>query len=102
MIDGDVLARMTAELAATSYHVLLTELVQFRIAQLQSDDVTDPYVAMKRRGQVEELQRLLLPGTVQALALRGLERQQPPEVPREPELSRPPPEWWAEPDDRRI
>lgn len=99
MVDGDALARLTAELGATSYHQLLTELVQFRIAQLLSDDVTDPYVAMKRRGQVEELQRLLLPGTLQALALRGLERHadsSPRSAPRE---TGPPRDWWADPGD---
>jgi hypothetical protein len=101
MVDGDALARLTAELGQTSYHQLLTDLVQFRIAQLLSDDVTDPYVAMKRRGQVEELQRLLLPGTLQALALRGLERQDRLEAVtrREPRESGPPRDWWADPGD---
>ncbi len=100
MIDGADLARVTAELAATTYHVLLADLIQFRIAQLQADDVTDPYVAMKRRGQVEELQRLLLPGTLQAMAVRGLERQERlAVVPGRDD--RPPRDWWAEPTDLR-
>src|SRR4030095_6964427 len=74
-VDPVALARLTTELTETSYHQLLTEYVQERIAALQADDVTRPYVAMKRRGQVEELQRLILPATVQQLALRGLSRR---------------------------
>jgi hypothetical protein len=101
MVDGEALGQLTAELGATSYHQLLTDLVQFRIAQLLSDDVTDPYVAMKRRGQVEELQRLLLPGTLQALALRGLERQHRFETVtrHEHRETGPPRDWWADPMD---
>ena len=99
-VDGTTLARITAELAATSYHRLLAELVQLRIATLLADDVTDPYVAMKRRGQVEELQRLLSPMMLQAIALRGLEQQEravPAMAPPEP--LRPPRDWWADPED---
>src|SRR4030095_4911816 len=74
-VDPVALARLPTELTETSYHQLLVEYVQTRIAELQADDVTEPYVAMQRRGQGEELQPLLLPACVQQLALRGLARR---------------------------
>ncbi|HSS55495.1 MAG TPA: hypothetical protein VLK79_12685 [Gaiellales bacterium] len=97
-VDPQALARLTAELAATSYHQLLVEYVQARIAELQADDVTKPYVAMKRRGQVEELQRLILPATVQHLALHGLSLRalaeaEPPAAETLAQVRR---DWWEE------
>src|SRR4030095_7214231 len=97
-VDPVALARLTAELTETSYHQLLTEYVQERIAALQADDVTRPYVAMKLRGQVEELQRLILPATVQQLALRGLSRRaiaEPEPLATLAEIRR---DWWQDPE----
>src|SRR5262245_62742931 len=99
-IDPTTVARLTAELAATSYHRLLAELLHARIAQLLVDDVTDPYVAMKRRGQVEELQRLIVPLFVKSLALTALARRAQDraglEAARAAESRR---DWWSEPID---
>jgi hypothetical protein len=103
-VDPAALAQLTAELAATTYHQLLAERLAARIAELQADDVTDPYVAMKRRGQVEELQRVLLPAFVQQLALIGLSRRalaEPAESATET-LAAVRRDWWAEPDDTRM
>ena len=103
-VDPAALAQLTAELTATTYHQLLAERLQARIAELQADDVTKPYVAMKRRGQVEELQRILLPNFVQQLALIGLSRRALAEATESPAdtLAAVRRDWWAEPDDRRI
>jgi ethanolamine ammonia-lyase large subunit len=99
-IDADELAQITAALRATSYHEHLERYVRDRIAYLLDDDVTDPHVAMKRRGQVEELQHLLRPALCQTLALLGLraraERDRVNTTPEEP-LEAPP--WWADPPD---
>jgi hypothetical protein len=103
-VDPAALAQLTAELGATTYHQLLAERLAARIAELQADDVTDPYVAMKRRGQVEELQRVLLPTFVQQLALIGLSRRALVEATESPTeaLAAVRRDWWAEPEDRRI
>jgi uncharacterized Zn finger protein len=103
-VDPAALAQLTAELAATTYHQLLAERLAARIAELQADDVTDPYVAMKRRGQVEELQRILLPNFLQQLALVGLSRRALAEAAESPAdtLAAVRREWWADPDDRRM
>jgi hypothetical protein len=101
-VDPVALARLTAELTETSYHQLLTEYVQARIAELQADDVTKPYVAMKRRGQVEELQRLILPVTVQQLALRGLARRAVAEAEPLATLAEVRRDWWQDPDEPRM
>jgi hypothetical protein len=101
-VDPVALAQLTAELAATGYHQFLAERLAARIAELQADDVTDPYVAMKRRGQVEELQRVLLPAFVQQLALIGLSRRAVLETPADT-LAAVRRDWWAEPtDDSRM
>src|SRR5215813_11178139 len=71
-IDPEELAQITAALRTTSYHEHLEHYVRDRIAYLLDDEVTDPHVAMKRRGQVEELQHLLRPVFCQTLALLGL------------------------------
>src|SRR5262249_22081812 len=73
-IDAHEVAALTGELEASGYHAYLRQYVDARIASLLVDDVTDPYVAMKRRGQVEELQRLVTPLFVQSLALAALAR----------------------------
>jgi hypothetical protein len=99
-VDPAALAQLTAELAATSYHQILAERLHARIAELQGDDVTTPYVAMKRRGQVEELQRLLDPSFVQQLALIGLSRRALMEADAAPPETFAPirRDWWAEPE----
>jgi len=74
-VDPDELASLTRDLEASGYHAHLRSYVEGRIAQLLVDDVTDPYVAMKRRGQVEELQRLVVPLFVKSLALSALARR---------------------------
>jgi hypothetical protein len=101
-VDPVALAHLTEELLATTYHQLLVERVQLRIAELQADDVTDPYVAMKRRGQVEELQRICLPVFVQQLALVGLSRRAVAEPAPAPAPTAPPRDWWAEPEDEAV
>jgi hypothetical protein len=103
-VDPAALAQLTAELAATTYHQLLAERLAVRIAELQADDVTDPYVAMKRRGQVEELQRVLLPTFLQQLALLGLSRRALAEAAESPAdtLAAVRREWWADPEERPM
>src|SRR5215469_14829841 len=97
-IDTDELATITAALRGTSYHEHLERYVRDRIAHLQDDDVTDVHVAMKRRGQVEELQHLLRPAFCQTLALLGLrarvERDRRNTEPLELPPERP---WWVDP-----
>jgi hypothetical protein len=99
-IDEAELAQLTTLLRGTSYHGHLERYVEERIAYLLDGDVTDPYVAMKRRGQVEELSHLLRPAFTQTLALLGLraraERDAAATRPTEPP---PPRDWWAEPPD---
>jgi len=98
-IDDAELTQLTAALRSTSYHEHLERYVRDRIAFLLDGDVTDPYVAMKRRGQVEELSHLLRPLFAQTLALLGLraraERDAAATRPSEP---LPPRDWWVEPD----
>jgi hypothetical protein len=102
-VDPAALAQLTAELAATTYHQLLAERLAARIAELQADDVTDPYVAMKRRGQVEELQRVLLPAFLQQLALIGLSRRAlADEDDVAATLAARRRDWWADPTDAPI
>jgi hypothetical protein len=74
-VDPQELAALTRELEVSGYHTYLRTYVEGRIANLLVDDVTDPYVAMKRRGQVEELQRLVVPLFVKTLALAALARR---------------------------
>ena len=97
-IDAHELAELTGALRLTSYHKHLEDYVRERIAHLQDDDVTDVYVAMKRRGQVEELQHLLRPAFCQTLALLGL-RARVERDRRNTEAMEPPPErpWWVDP-----
>jgi hypothetical protein len=101
-VDPQTLARLTAELAETSYHQLLTEYVQARIIELQADDVTKPYVVMKRRGQVEELQRLLLPPFLQQLVLHGLSHRAVAEAEPLATLAEVRRDWWQDPDEPRM
>ena len=99
-VDPGELAQLVGELEASGYHRALREYVDGRIAQLLVDDVTDPYVAMKRRGQVEELQRLVVPLFVKSLALAALARRAEHRAtleaarPLEPRR-----EWWSDPVD---
>jgi len=99
-VDPDELASLTRDLEASGYHAHLRTYVEGRIAQLLVDDVTDPYVAMKRRGQVEELQRLIVPLFVKSLALTALARRAQDraglEAARAAESRR---DWWSEPID---
>ena len=98
-IDETELAQLTTLLRGTSYHQHLEHYVRERIAFLLDGDVTDPYVAMKRRGQVEELSHLLRPLFTQTLALLGLRaRAERDAVATRPTEPPPPRDWWAEPD----
>lgn len=95
-IDPQQLAQITRDLMDTSYHQLLAETLQARIAELQAENVTTPYGVMKNRGQVEELQRLLLPAAVQQLALRGLAHRalaEPEALATVADVRR---DWWEE------
>jgi len=101
-VEPAELAHLVAELEASGYHTYLRQYVDARIASLLVDDVTDPYVAMKRRGQVEELQRLVVPLFVKSLALGALARRA--EARATAEATRvPSPEerraWWSDPPD---
>jgi hypothetical protein len=101
-VDPQELAELTRELETSGYHTSLRTYVEGRIAQLQVDDVTDPYVAMKRRGQTEELQRLIVPLFVKSLALAALARRAEARASAEaarpvvPGLER---AWWRDPVD---
>ena len=101
-VDPGELGQLVAELEASGYHTYLRQYVDGRIASLLVDDVTDPYVAMKRRGQVEELQRLVLPLFVKSLALSALARRAEARATAAaarhdaPELRR---DWWNDPAD---
>jgi len=99
-VEAHDLAQLVAELEASGYHAHLRAYVDGRIAQLLVDDVTDPYVAMKRRGQVEELQRLTVPLFVKTLALaalsqRAARRELLEETQRAQQLPRR--DWWTDP-----
>jgi hypothetical protein len=99
-VDPAELEILTRELEASGYHTYLRTYVDARIASLLVDEVTDPYVAMKRRGQVEELQRLIVPLFVKSLALAALARRVEARVaveavrPTEPRR-----DWWSDPVD---
>jgi hypothetical protein len=101
-VDPQELAELTRELEVSGYHTYLRQYVEARIATLLVDDVTDPYVAMKRRGQVEELQRLVVPLFVKTLALGALARRAEARATAEaarpvlPGLER---AWWSDPVD---
>jgi len=101
-VDPHEVAQLVTELEASGYHTYLRTYVETRIAHLLVDEVTDPYVAMKRRGQVEELQRLVLPLFVKSLALGALARRAEARATAEaarleaPERRR---DWWTDPVD---
>jgi hypothetical protein len=103
-VDPQELGELTRELEVSGYHTYLRQYVDQRIATLLVDDVTDPYVAMKRRGQVEELQRLVVPLFVKTLALAALTRRAEARttaeaaLPLSPGLER---AWWRDPVDER-
>src|SRR5215475_2115265 len=98
-IDTDELAQMTAALRGTSYHEHLERYVRDRIAYLLDDDVSDVHVAMKRRGQVEELQHLLRPAFCQTLALLGLRARAARDAANLKPVEPPPPrDWWIDPE----
>jgi len=99
-VDPQELAQLAGELEASGYHAALRTYVDARIAALLVDDVTDPYVAMKRRGQVEELQRLVVPLFVKSLALSALAKRAEAragleDIRRAREM--PAREWWTDP-----
>jgi hypothetical protein len=104
-VEPHELAALTGELEASGYHTYLKTYVEQRIANLLVDDVTDPYVAMKRRGQVEELQRLVVPLFVKSLALAALahraEARNALEAARGPVLPGFERAWWLDPEDER-
>jgi len=98
-VDPHELAQLVGELEGSGYHAALRAYVDGRIAQLLVDDVTTADVAMKRRGQVEELQRLIVPLFVKSLALSALARRAEARAvleaaARPVELRR---EWWSDP-----
>jgi hypothetical protein len=101
-VEPHEVAQLVAELEASGYHTYLRQYVDARIAHLLVDDVADPYVAMKRRGQVEELQRLVVPLFVKSLALGALARRAEARATAEtarleaPERRR---DWWSDPVD---
>jgi hypothetical protein len=74
-VDPSELVTLMAELEGSGYHLYLRTYVEARIAQLNVDDVTTADVAMKRRGQTEELARLIAPLFVKTLALAALARR---------------------------
>jgi len=97
-VDADELASLTRDLEASGYHAALRAYVEGRIAQLLVDDVTTADVAMKRRGQVEELQRLIMPLFVKSLALAALARRAAQRADLEaarPTMPRH--DWWTDP-----
>jgi len=98
-VDPQELAQLTRDLEASGYHTALRAYVDGRIAQLLVDDVTTADVAMKRRGQVEELQRLIMPLFVKSLALAALARRaaQRAEIEETARPLAPRREWWADP-----
>jgi len=97
-VDPHELAQLVRDLEASGYHAALRAYVDARIAQLLVDDVSTADVAMKRRGQVEELQRLIMPLFVKSLALSALARRAEARAmveavrPLEPRR-----EWWTDP-----
>lgn len=101
-VDPSELAALVAELEASGYHTYLRQYVDARVQNLLVDDVVDPYVAMKRRGQVEELQRLVVPLFVKSLALGALAKRAEARATLEavrheaPERRR---DWWNDPTD---
>jgi hypothetical protein len=99
-VDPDELAQLVRELEASGYHAALRAYVDARIAQLLVDDVTTADVAMKRRGQVEELQRLIMPLFVKSLALAALAKRAEARAGLE-DIRRahamPTRDWWSDP-----
>jgi hypothetical protein len=104
LIEPAQLTVLVAELETTTYHTALRTYLERRIASLLVDDVTDPYVAMKRRGQVEELQRLLMPAATHGLALLALERRAAATATAEAADTLPirPRDWWVNPGDEPV
>jgi len=99
-VDPDELASLTRDLEGSGYHAALRAYVEARIAQLLVDDVTTADVAMKRRGQVEELQRLIMPLFVKSLALAALARRAAQRADLEAaRTAEPRRDWWSEPID---
>ena len=98
-IDSEELAEITAALRTTSYHEHLERYIRDRIAYLLDDEVSEPHVAMKRRGQVEELQHLLRPAFCQTLALLGLRARAARDAANLKPVEPPPPrDWWIDPE----
>jgi len=98
-IDAEELARITEALRATSYHEHLQRYVRDRIDYLLDDEVSKPYVVMKRRGQIEELQHLLRSAFCQTLALLGLRARAARDAANLKPVEPPPPrDWWIDPE----
>src|SRR5262245_49680587 len=97
-IDDAELKALTAALQATSYHEHLARYVRDRIAYLLDVETNEPYLIMKRRGQVEELSHLLRPAFTQTLALLGLRARAERDAATLRTVESPPPprEWWVD------
>ena len=104
MTPEEQIAALVVELEATTYHQALRTYVERRIGALMRADVTTADVAMKCRGQLEELARIVAPAATQAFAMLALERrafaaaQAGPAAPA-PHLLR---EWWLEPGEEPV
>jgi hypothetical protein len=74
-VDPHELARLVAELEASGYHRALREYVEARTQLLLAADLAEMQQVMKCRGKIEELQRLVAPAFLQALALTALAKR---------------------------
>jgi hypothetical protein len=72
MPTAEEIATLAARLRASDFYGYLAAYVRERATVLETDDVTTAAVAMKRRGQTEELHRLLQPQTLNVIATVAL------------------------------
>jgi len=99
------IAALVVELEATTYHQALRTYVERRLGALMRDDVTRVDVAMKRRGQLEELARLIAPAALQGFAMLALERRAMAAAVHAPATTPAPPlgrEWWLDPGEEPL
>jgi len=101
-IDTDEVATLAEAFRHTSYHEHLERYVRDRIAFLLDTELSEPNAILKCRGQVEELQRLVVPLFVKSLALAALARRAEARATAEAaHVSTPGPrrDWWSDPSD---